>query len=168
MTRHHKQKNAPGQKFAMLTLERRHERKRGGHTWVARCDCGDRLVAAVRDIRSGHTKSCGCASSRWKADGKRTHGREGTSEYRTWSHMKGRCYTPTDAKFQHYGGRGITVCERWLNSFENFLSDMGERPPGLTLDRIDTNGNYEPGNCRWATPLVQSRNRRFCKAAGYR
>lgn len=82
--------------------------------------------------------------------------------------MKGRCYTPTDAKFQHYGGRGITVCERWLNSFENFLSDMGERPPGLTLDRIDTNGNYEPGNCRWATPLVQSRNRRFCKAAGYR
>lgn len=87
-----------------------------------------------------------------------THGMYGTATYRSWSDMHTRCSNPRFKDFAAYGGRGITVCERW-RSFEDFYTDMGERPAGTTLDRIDTNGNYEPGNCRWATQCQQQRNR---------
>lgn len=89
-------------------------------------------------------------------------GREGKWQgaHRSWVSLKQRCLNPKDASYPDYGGRGITICDRWLHSFENFYADMGERPKGLSLDRIDNDGHYEPVNCRWATPLQQSRNRR--------
>lgn len=89
----------------------------------------------------------------------RTHGASGTPTYTSWTAMRSRCRSVTNDAYTRYGGRGIAVCERWRNSFENFLADMGERPPGTSLDRWpNKNGNYEPGNCRWATPIEQSRN----------
>ena len=88
------------------------------------------------------------------------HGMEGTPTYRTWITMKARCTKETNHNYKNYGGRGIKICDRWLNSFENFLEDIGVRPEGLQLDRIDNNGNYEPGNCRWVTPKENSNNRR--------
>ena len=88
-----------------------------------------------------------------------------TPTYRTWIEMKARCFNRNKSQYPHYGGRGITVCERWKHSFENFLADMGERPVGMSIDRIDVDGNYEPSNCRWATQAEQIRNRRPRKAA---
>lgn len=99
-----------------------------------------------------------------KRGGPTTHGCTAngitTPEYRLWYGMKDRCYNRKAKKFKHYGGRGIRVCDRWKNSFANFLEDMGQRPAGLTLDRRRTNGDYEPGNCRWATKKEQQRNKR--------
>lgn len=92
--------------------------------------------------------------------GNATHGRTGTREYKSWVSMKSRCYNPMDANYSRYGGRGIVVCDAWVSSFETFLADLGERPTGTSLDRTDGNGNYDPGNCRWATPKEQASNRR--------
>lgn len=94
---------------------------------------------------------------------RRTHGDSGTTEYRTYSAMLARCYNPNVRNYESYGGRGITVCERWLHSFENFLADIGRRPPGLSLDRINNDGNYGPENCRWATLREQNQNTRTNK-----
>lgn len=119
------------------------------------CECGERTTALLAHLRSGATTSCGCNA--------RTHGhtRGGRSPtYICWMAMRARCANPKDPGFGYYGGRGITVCDRWRGSFENFLADMGERPEGLTLDRVDNSGNYEPGNCRWATWSEQNLNRR--------
>lgn len=149
-----------GKRFGRLVVLSPAGMRKKSMLWLCRCDCGKERVAYATDIRRGRAKSCGCLK---RTPQKHGHAKKGahTRAYQTWRHMKDRCLNPRNKRFFDYGGRGIKVCDRWLNSFENFLADMGERPEGKTLDRYpDNNGNYEPGNCRWATPLQQQQNRR--------
>lgn len=123
--------------------------------WFCVCACGRGAAPIGASLANGHTTSCGCV----RATIKKTHGATGTPTHNTWLAMKARCANPKASDYPNYGGRGVTVCNRWLN-FENFLRDMGARPVGMTLERMNVNGGYEPGNCEWATQKQQSRNRR--------
>ncbi len=144
----------------LLVIGRSDKRTKRGLYWICRCDCGNVIEAAGADIRVGDTTSCKCARNERTRLLKYSHGMEGTPTYRSWEDMKKRCYDPSRPYYRHYGGRGIVVCDSWKNSFQNFFADMGERPVGLTLDRVDNDGNYEPSNCRWATRKQQSNNTR--------
>ena len=142
-----------GQKFNMLTAIEHIE----GVLWRCVCDCGVEKSVASYPLRRGRIKSCGCSKSELLAARTRTHGMTKTPTYRSWLSMRRCCNEPSHPQYKYYGGRGIKVCERWLK-FENFLADMGERPDGTTVDRIDGSKDYEPGNCRWATQAEQMNN----------
>ena len=137
------------------------------HHWVCQCSCGEIVEIYKYSISVGKTNSCGCLSSDVTRAQNLTPWLSGTVEHQTWKRMVSRCYSLSNQVYKNYGGRGITVCQRWRESFVNFLSDVGHRPPNppgkkrwYSLDRIDNNGNYEPGNVRWATPKQQTNNQR--------
>lgn len=148
----------PGQRIGRVTIIQEAPQKKAHRRFDCLCDCGTRFTAHLAALRTGNTTSCGC----WRKQRATIHGMHKESEYRCWAHMISRCSDRKSRSWKNYGGRGIRVCKRWVQSFAAFLEDVGRRPgPGYTLDRYpDNNGNYEPGNVRWATARQQHGNTR--------
>lgn len=166
-----KLRDLTGQRFGRLTVvERGENTKTRLVQWLCVCDCGSRKAIRSHNLCGGSTRSCGCLETENQKYGSIVHGQAGknkTPEYRAWGAARNRCFNPTNPKYADYGGRGISVCTRWGGDqgFQNFLLDMGQRPAGTSLDRFpNNNGNYEPCNCRWASPTDQRRNQRKCQA----
>lgn len=165
---HFNAKDLTGQRFTRLTVIAPVGVGKSGHVlWLCRCDCGNEKIAASQGLRRGNTKSCGCLQAECNPPRIVTHGRSKTALYSIWEAMVARCENKNFRQYASYGGRGIRVCDRWRrgngikSGFECFAEDMGERPSKKhSLDRIDNDGNYEPGNCRWATKEVQQNNMR--------
>jgi hypothetical protein len=163
-------KEVVGLKYNRLTIIDEEPTIRYGNStfriMLCRCECGEEKVIMFQHLKNGRTKSCGCLNKELSTEriikvGIK-HGLNKHPLYQTHNAMKHRCSNPNHQRWESYGGRGIKVCDRWLgeDGFKNFLEDMGERPEGTTLDRINNDGNYEPTNCRWATISEQNKNRR--------
>lgn len=160
--------NLMGQRFGrLLALYPDGKNENNRHTyWTCMCDCGSVISVSGSKLKIGHTKSCGCIATERVSTLNRKHGRSRTALYAVWKTMRSRCYNPKHVSYQNYGARGIYVCDEWRNSYEAFVNDMGERPVGLTLERINNDGPYAPWNCKWATCLEQSKNKRPRKKKG--
>lgn len=158
----YKRTDLTGKKFGRLTVISFHEMMSTGHSrWLCRCECGNKKIVQYANLKSGSVQSCRCLNRESVRKSNSTHKMKGTSVYYAWNSMKQRCLNSSCRNYPLYGARGIFVCERWLESFENFYADMGDKTsPKHSLDRINNDGNYEPGNCRWATAKEQSNNKR--------
>lgn len=153
-----------GQVFGRLTVIKLAPKSKAGNIkWECKCECGNVFYVHGSMLRRGGSNSCGCLSIEMTSERSTTHGMSREPLYRVWATMKARCYNKNHNRYKYYGGRGIKVCDRWLNSFENFLEDMGMRAEGLTIERVDNDDDYSPGNCEWRTHADQSRNRRTTK-----
>jgi len=155
-----------GQTFGLLTVVQRspttiNAKGKPVVLWECRCVCGKTSTVHGQNMKSGRQVSCGCHKLKRTIERNTTHGDYGSVEYRAWQNMLSRCYNPKSGFYSIYGKRGIKVCDRWRHDYAAFLSDMGRKPKYFTLDRIDTNGDYEPSNCRWTDGSTQARNRRL-------
>jgi len=152
-----------GKKFGRWTVIRRGENKDNRVAWYCKCECGNTNTIITRVLVKGQSKSCGCLQREIATKHGHNTLKGSSTEYNSWHQMKQRCLNPNDKRYHDYGGRGIKICDRWMD-FDNFLEDMGNKPsPKHTIDRIDVNGDYEPSNCRWADPYEQQANTRTPK-----
>jgi hypothetical protein len=139
-----------------------------GHTgsaWKCLCDCGEERIVRRKSLTEGNTKSCGCLQREVLSKSCTTHGKSHTRTWNIWSSMKSRCGNPNTSEYSAYGGRGIVVCDRWKQSFAAFYQDMGECPPGYSIERVNVNGNYEPANCKWIPLQAQHDNKQCVRFA---
>lgn len=159
-----------GQRFGRLIVIERAENKKGKAAWKCKCDCGSELIVSANNLRMNNTISCGCYCREQTSKACKTHGLSQSRIYHTWLHVKDRCLNPSNNVFRHYGGRGITICQEWKDNFQAFYNYVSKLPhfgeKGYSIDRINNDGNYEPGNVRWATQSEQNKNRRKVKKNG--
>ena len=150
-----------GQRFGRLLVLEKTENSKGKSVWKCKCDCGTDAFVRTSDLKNGHTKSCGCYQREMTSKASKKHGLRHTKIYHTWLDMKDRCFNSKNKRFSTYGGRGITVCDEWRNSFEAFYewAMVNGYSGNLTIERIDVNGNYEPSNCKWITMPEQAKNK---------
>ena len=148
-----------GKTYGRLIVLRRNGSLNGARAWLCRCECGIEITTRGASLRNGTTASCGCLNR----DISRKHGMSHSPELEAHHSMMTRCYNKQCASYNGYGGRGIMVCDRWYKNASAFISDMGKRPIGYSLERIDNNKGYSPANCVWAAPKTQQRNRRTTK-----
>lgn len=158
-----KARDITGQRFGRLLVISKGPNSQGKNRltqWNCVCDCGAARLVSTMNLVRGRAKSCGCLHKEIVAKSKTKHGMVNSGAYKSWAAMWGRCTIKTNGSYRNYGARGVVICERW-KSFENFYEDMGDRPEGMTLDRFpNSDGDYEPGNCRWATRQEQDSNKR--------
>lgn len=158
-----------GQKFGrLIVIDSEGKDKWGQYKWLCKCDCGNYVKVGGCCLRRGTSRSCGCLSKEKVIERSIIHKMSKSLEYQIWGGMKARCLNKNNKSYQNYSGRGIKVCDRWLNSFENFYKDMGKKPKGKSIDRIDNSKGYYKENCKWATRKEQMRNTRINKMITYK